>query len=147
MGRSRYPGERRKDSGKMEKSPEKNSSGSYPLNVGSVLQEGYTEIDITEGDSWWRIRNDRLMLLPHDIVVGLFDLDDEYTPWEDTGFYYEPDWTIKVKNNGWGCTPYWATKLEVYSTQKETKAIYRCIFTGDGKRTEIEKCFPGKRAR
>lgn len=109
-----------------------NGVNSYPLNIGTLVKEGRTEIGIPEEYSWWIIKKRKLVLRP--LILP------EYTAWEDTGWedaLYVPHET--GKDNEWEYLPDWARKLEVYAAQKKVKVNYRLVFIGDGKHLEIEK--------
>ena len=93
----------------------------YPLDVGTVKQEGYTKIGKLYDGRKWRIKKDKITLLSEDAVSS--------------------------DANGWETVPSWATTLEVRATQKVAKTIYNCVFKGGGKREEIEKCYFGKRSK
>ena len=109
-----------------------NGFGSYPLNIGTLVSEGITEIQIPEGYSQWMIKKRKLLFIPNS--------HSEYAQWEDTGWEDVPYMPHgDRKDNGWEYIPDWARRLEVYAAQKKVKVGYRLIFIGDIQRLDIEK--------
>jgi len=113
-----------------------NGFGPYPLNIGTLFEEGYTLIGVPEECDAWMIRKHNFFLRPHFLP--------EYDSWEDTGFesaLYNPDRPAEIEayDTGWADFPFKVKRVEIYTTRKEAKTVCRCIFKANGNEKEITR--------